>query len=342
MFKDLKGIDKGREERIRKSNLDLLLDRSDVLTDHIVRELKAAESLPDSEELFMETLLKTYEHTKKELDDVRFTEDDLRSYLFATANQDQQEMKLLAYCLYTGNLLNILMERNKQENKKTRFYLNGLGEKMDGVFAFASKINEIYLENLAGGGICSAAGCFRGNANIMIAKNIKGSALFAGIGSYNGNANLIIAKDIEGDELMGDINETGGMNSIGLVIAHDVKGDYIFQNIGQAGKIGMIIAKNIQGILDFKNEKLAESAKIIAGINIAEEPDTFIKRYPKETRTYTGKETKKYLAEYRINEINTLVESMDGKTPEEVFDIAEKIQEIYNSIKEKCLKTSKE
>ena len=338
MFENLKGIKKGREEKERESNLDLLLDRSEVLTDYIVRELKAADSLPDSEELFMETMLKTYEYTKKELEDVKFTEDDLRSYLFATANQDLQEMTLLAYCLHTGNLLHLMMERNKQENKKTRFYMNGRGEKMDGVFAFASKIDELYLENLTGGGICSAAGCFRGNANILIAKNIKGEALFSGIGSYNGNANLVIAKGIEGDELLGEMNETGGVKSIGLVIAHNIKGDNIFQDMGKAGKIGMIIGKNIQGTyegtVDLK--KLAEHTKIIAGINIHAEPDIFIKGYePKENRTYTGKETKEHLAEYRINEMISLVESMDNKTPEEVFDIAEKIQGIYNSIRSK-------
>lgn len=287
-------------------------------------------------------MLEMYDYTKKALEDIRFTEEDLRSYIHAKANRDRDETNMAALALHTGHLLNILTERNRHEN--TRFYMNGYGADLAGLFGFSNKIDALYLENFKGGGLCAAAGCFSGNANIMIAKNIKGNALFAGIGSYNGNAGLVIAKDIEGDELLADIDNTGGVNKIGLVIAHNIKGNRTFENLGKGGKIGMIIGKNIQGINVL--HELRFRANVISGTNIQLEKDFFTKRckVPKNSTLVSGAASEctedeegyqKCLEEYKINEINELVESMDNKTPEEVFDIAEKIQGIYNSIRSK-------
>ncbi|MBW3018305.1 hypothetical protein KY325_04040, partial [Candidatus Woesearchaeota archaeon] len=285
LFDKFNGIHAEREIRVQEKNsLEHLIQVGDRVVKEYLHRLEQEDGEGD-EAAFAKMMHENCALLEKELEKVKFTEEDLRSYILTKANTEETTGKVTGllsamYGMYTSILLESLTNRNKEEGKRTRFYVNGQGSRFDMLFGFARKIDSLYVENFTSDGIGGMAG-WMGNINILIAKDIKGDALFGDLAEYKGKINLIIAKNIDGDALLeidgnSPVNDSDEGCDIGLIIAENVKGESCFKKIGRHGKVGMIIAKNIEG-KDVLNDLAINTGRIgvVAGIDISAELSVF-------------------------------------------------------------------
>ena len=248
MFENLKGINKGREEKERQnlSSLEPLLELSDkVIGDSAYLGLTGAYSPSGAEEL--NHLCPTmWENLQDELKDVDYNENDLENFIIARANlynSFDPEQKILG--AYAGFLLQLLTHRNKKQGKRTRFYINGEGNKFDYLFCSAQDIDELIVDNFRGTGICSHIINEESKANLVACLNIKGDYTLFKAGKNKGKINLLVCKNIKGSRVMQFAGTRGEINTI---IAQNIEGYEALDQVGEGnGHIGMILSDNIKG-----------------------------------------------------------------------------------------------
>jgi hypothetical protein len=367
MFKDLKGIEKEREEKEREHNLEKLIET----VEKTIIKYKGIDYIKETN-----CHNKIYAHLK----DLQFDEADLKAYVQKQSFEECEDelVKKIIRGHITGCLLQLLTERNREKGKITRFYINGEGNKFDYLFYHASEVDDLIVDNFKGEEICSSVGA-RGRARSVTVLNCEGGFNVASkIGSNEGSAELLILHNNKGHN-QGML--AGHNGKIGLLIATKNKGNTLTSNVGATGYADILLLSHNEGdqpghmaasfngnmnrlyVLDHKGDNTASSfcAKqgtiekaIIAnqeGEGAAETSGMLEPGNLKKLILYNAKKIRHSLAQeciegieaeeeyqkemkkYRVAEMVSLTESLSGKTPDEMFAISDKIKEIYDEVK---------
>lgn len=183
MIEKLKGINKEREIKEREStSLEKLLE----IGKKIVR--KYAVKLPAHfqrfyDEFKLDKLDEPYEDIYqelkcRELKGIDFSKTDLQNLVLSFVNNNSDNYEAIILGLYTGNLLHMLTQRNKEQGKRTNIYINGYGNRFDYLFFYAKVGNNLIVENFKGNWICAFVGHREKRVNRVIGKDIIGSNSF--------------------------------------------------------------------------------------------------------------------------------------------------------------------
>lgn len=253
-FDALAGIGEAREVRGREETLlEKLINLEQVILLHAVRYVviskfsnRVNQLLNEPENELNEDVLisSLYSCLAKELRNVEFTENDIKEYILARANNNDEYSVFSG--LLSGILLSTLTERNNLQGKRTKCYIDGKGNCFDYLFAFARTVDELVVENFCGDYICSCIGSNGGVANKIVGLNIKGNHALGKIGRANGKVGLVLGRFIEGRNALSSIGEEGG--DVKYVIGFDIEGNSALAHIGNnKGKIGLVCGYNITG-----------------------------------------------------------------------------------------------
>jgi len=293
MFKQLKGIEKGREEKEKdQKNLEILLD----LGDEYIKT-KTSHSFWHREDKYKEHSQFVYDTLK----DVDFNANDLKSYIFAKQGLYTHETALDETILlgsYTGCLLTLLTRKNKEKGKATNFYINGNGMRFDYLFHCANEIDKLVIHNFRGDCIGNAIAIYGGKANLVAGIDLKGKFIFQNAGAKKGKIKMFL-----GDE--------------------KIQNEKSYLSLGaQDGEINLAIGRRPNNARFKPGINLY--AKNIKPYNHRYEGGLIT--HPDFSFSKTAKKTYKDL---RINEIFALTDSINNSNAEERMD---KIFEIYKSI----------
>lgn len=291
LLENLKGIQKERDITVReKTGLEKLLDiESEIVREYSKRDTRHGDKIN-------EAYLSIYKELKERLKEVDYNEEDLKGLIYAKIDNEYDIKQSIALGLYTGSLLQLLTERNRQKGKRTIFYIDGKGSNFNYLFYFAKEVDNLTVENFSGEHICGEIGSYGGNAGVVLLKGIKGDWTGDGIGSDGGSAGVVLLKDIKGDHAGWGIGSDRG--SIGVVLLKDIKGDGAGEKIGSyKGKVGKLYCHNVSNI-----SHNIKAKRIIKGEEALKEYEKIIKGY-------------------RIDEILKLVDSMEGKDHKGLLDL---------------------
>ncbi|MBI4454121.1 hypothetical protein HY636_05755 [Candidatus Woesearchaeota archaeon] len=231
-FDALAGIEEARDVRGRpQTTLDRLLE----VGEYFIKEYSGRGDIYFSNVNAMnkdKAYVQLYQELEgQKLKGVDFTEEDLRQYVLAKANSDYSaEIQQKVLGMYTGALLQLLTERNKEQEKLTIFQFNGRGNRFDYLFYFAKFIDNIIIENFTGNGICGYIGSYNGNVNEIMCINIEGEGVCSNVGSYNGHVNSIILINGKGKFAASNIGSNKGHAEHAISINQD--GDYTLADGG--------------------------------------------------------------------------------------------------------------
>ena len=365
MFEDLKGIEKEREERKRKHNLERLIEAGK-------KTIIKYKGIDYTKETNCHN--KIYDYLK----DLQFDEADLKAYIQTQSLREYEDEEKIILGHITGCLLQILTEKNREKGKRTRFYINGEGNKFDYLFYHASEADDLIVDNFRGEEICTSVGARgtvrsvtvlnceegfngaskigsnEGSAELLILHNNKGHnhGMLAG---HNGKIRLLIATKNNGNTLTSNVGATGYADimllssnegdqpghmaasfngNINKIYVLNHKGDNIVNAFcAQQGTIEKAIITNQEG------KGAAESDEILEPGNLKK----LILYNAKRRRPSSAQECiegkqaeeeyQKEMKQYRITELVNLSKSFSGKTPDEMFEIVDKIKAIYDEVK---------
>lgn len=298
MFKDLKGIKKGREEKERNDTaLKYLLGAYEGIIAHHFD--------PDKHRIpkqYLELYETVYHQMKESLPD--FNEDDLTNFVLEKADGRYHPKAAKILGLYSGCLLHILAERNNEKDKKTCIYIDGKNKKFDHLFNLARKVDCLILENFKGECVGSYVGTYKGKAGVVIGKNIEGDTALENLGSDEGCIDLAMGINIKGGTALTWIGGDNGHAD--LIYAKNIEGRYALLRVGTVpGYTRRLLHENVRG------QRKLQNVDAIRNISKEEKPEEYAEN----------------LKKYQITEILELLEQ-DDKT-----GIAEKVYSIYQSIK---------
>ncbi|MBW3017852.1 hypothetical protein KY325_01700 [Candidatus Woesearchaeota archaeon] len=242
MFEDLKGIEKGREEKTREYVLEHLIEAEKEIS---------AELLPHFKTMLRSGLrAEMHKKLKNKLKDIGFNETDLKNYIYANANRDNEINPARVLGMYTGCLLTLLTQRNKEENKETLFYINGKGNNFPYLLTHVEEFDAVVVDNFKGDRICEGIGRL-GKAGFVAVKNIKGTEILHAA-AHAGNIDLILAYDLEGDASLWNIASYDG--NAGIAAARKIKGDRLMWDLAEGNqnpRIALVVGDNIVGDMPF-------------------------------------------------------------------------------------------
>jgi len=365
MFDKLKGIEKEREEKERENNIAYLIGFGESIIEHQYLTLKERE--PPAlmfNEIPKEIYNTIYRTAKAELPD--FTGKDIEQFIRkADTKQDKARSKLLG--MYSGCLLQILTERNREKKERTRLYFNGQGKHFSYLFSFTDKFDELIVDGFKGENICSNMRC--GNKkgilvglnlegdrlmhhngeedciSMIIAKNIKGKDYSVGANGREGEIGLILAQNISGKGPFIYTAVTGG--KAGFVFAENITGNGFMQFSGvDEGKIDLIYARNISGkrplyragTSEFQDDVDYDAGDI--GI-ILYDNITGNRLYDVNAKTKMSSRNKKFpklVSDYKIRQFFKLITPIDKVSVEGKFAILDQVKALYESIRHKARK----
>ncbi|MBS3121971.1 hypothetical protein J4434_03760 [Candidatus Woesearchaeota archaeon] len=186
---------------------------------------------------------------------VFFTGDDLIYFISAKANNDYGEPGSFALGLFTGCLLHLLTIRNRAQGRRTRFYINGQGNKFDYLFCGAREVDELIVDNFNGSHLCTHVGSFNGHVDYVVIMNSSGERLGSNIGSDHGEINNVIFINTNGESTalcIGspfDSNKTKiRKNQIGNVIIVNNYGEDVAWSVGFGSYVNNVIIINADGL----------------------------------------------------------------------------------------------
>lgn len=253
-FKQFAGIDDAKDVQARQeTTLEKLVNAASKLIPEFVEKSQVRTSygrLYDFDVLLEHNYDEMYTILKEiELKDVSFTEDDLRQFIFSNANNDGAGMDIRAsqwLGIFTGCLLQLLTERNKEKGKETVFYVNGNGNRFDYLFFGARKIHELFVESFCGDFICNHIASHGGEADLVCGLSLKGNYSLSSIGESKGVVKQVIGISLEGDYVFTDCSNHDG--HVHQMIMLDIKGDYPLHGAAMnIGDINQVIGMGIQG-----------------------------------------------------------------------------------------------
>ena len=330
MFEDLKGIEKGREERKRKHNLEHLIEAGEKIIDEVMPGFKL--------KFRVETRDEMQEKTGTELKDVKYNENDIKAYIYANANKELETNPARILGIYTGCLLTILTQRNKKKDKETILYINGKGNRFDYLFSHAKHFDAVVLDNFKGERICEGI-ARQGKAGLIAVKNIEGNAtLYAA--AHAGIMDLILAYDLKEDAPLWKIAMHGGI--VGIAAARSVEGNQLMWNLaekadilGAESRIGLAIGDIITGDNPFTRTQIPqEYGKINKLLYGWQSGLHTINKYTMDKNkviqhSQTPNKFTEEMKKYRMYEIFDLLKEMNE---ENHMKNIKKIREIYKTV----------
>lgn len=295
-FGKFKGIQKEREIKNETKALEVMLEFCDKFVEKYKNKVNIDES-DDNNNVYARMMQKL----QKSLPE--FNEGDIRSLIFARVNQEYDERdedgyakEALALGLYTSCLLDLLALRNREKEKSTAFYIDGKNNAFDFLFTYVRHVDELIIENFRGQCICSNA-AYEGNIKTVMVNNIKGDALLESAANY-GTIDMCILENINGTRVL---HYAGHEDTIKLIAANDIKGVMTLSKC----EANTLLYKSIKAE-DFKLNEIKNALSI-----------EYVKEQLKGSHLY---------------QILELLDSKEGKTPEEKIKIARKIHEIYKNV----------
>ncbi len=178
------------------------------------------------------------------LEDVDYSWKDLSDYILESAKEKLESAESLVRGIYSGCLLHLLTERNKEKKEGTDFCFDGEGKRFDYLFSFAKEVDTLHLKNCRGDGIAGYLGSYGGHLNQLLLTSSKGNALANWVGSYGGHAGTVLAGNNQGDWTAGWAGSESGHVDAVLVVGNEGANAAIHagSNKGHAGTI--LVANN--------------------------------------------------------------------------------------------------
>src|SRR3989338_4371559 len=252
---DLGNIDEARNVQARDTTtLDKLTAAASKLVPEFVGKRTSTKlQVFNTSELVRDHYDELYKKLKEqELNDVYFTEEDLRTFILSNVNNNLDINTSQCLGLFTGCLLHFLTERNAHAGEITRFYINGNGNRFDYLFLGAKYIHDLFVENFYGDNICKAIANNGGQAGLVCGLNLKGEGSLRGIGSYDDIVRQVLGITLKGDYVFNGCGQARGV--IDQLICVGATGNASFSNLaGYQGHIKQIIGVDISGKALFTN-----------------------------------------------------------------------------------------
>ncbi|MBT5022802.1 hypothetical protein HOK51_07920 [Candidatus Woesearchaeota archaeon] len=212
-LKKLNGIKPKGIKSKADSPLEYLLDYNSMLmgSEYLERDLGFYQDPGDVYTQIYNDLKNDY------LTNFEFTKDHLDKAIVALPHRPITPGQQILTGLYSGVLLEILFERNKQENKPTRFHFNGQGTQFDYLFRHVRNFDELIIENFKGTRVCSRAAIHGGKGNLLVFLNnsdtkTKHASLGSEPGSYGGHVNSVFYINNDYNSMGSSIGDCGSVN----------------------------------------------------------------------------------------------------------------------------------
>src|SRR3989338_5460343 len=183
-----------------------------------------------------------YRRIEQELKGIDITEDELKGFIITNSNIERELFESIILGMYTGSLLQLFTERNRRQGKRTRFYINGDGSYFPFLFYCAKDIDDVFVDDFKGEGICSLVGSFGGKANNVIVRG-EGNHLTSYVGSVKGRVKNVILLDAKGKDIATGIGVfNGDVDNVILLNCMALRDKA--EACGVSGRVGNLIIIN--------------------------------------------------------------------------------------------------
>ncbi|MBT5022804.1 hypothetical protein HOK51_07930 [Candidatus Woesearchaeota archaeon] len=290
------------------------------------------------------------------LEEVGLDKKLLELFIVAKSDFDGDKSSKRLVGVYSGLLLTYLSQYNKANNKSTNFYFEGDEITFDHLFAGSYGYNGLIINNFQGDCICDNVGhgadsTFLAGFNIFgdrlfhfskskmyLVKNCEGNFIFHHAANVSKDLDLMIADNIFGDNLLENISDETNLK---LVIARNIEGYNALRcQAFTNGKINLILAENIQGDCSLgrsENAEILDGAvgkiglvlcnDIVGRINMHSTNERTVVRGKLEPNIFNQNYKK-----YKLDKLNQLVDKIETVN-ESTFNNLKEIYKVYNSIK---------
>ncbi len=332
----LDGMTAGREVRSRdKAALDYLVSAGKKVIAEYSPELDCSvpnySLVEDGKKVYSKMYAKLRDDLLKH---TKFDEATLRSYIFMMAERNYGFMEYKALGIYTGCLLSLLTERNRDQSKRTIFCINGKGHEFNYLFNHAHDIDGLIINNLKGSGICDYVATFEGKANYIVLTNVTGYSHLFFVGGKGGEIGLILAANC-GISSFGDCTSDKD-GRVGAVMLTDIGSDLLFGALGRDGNVGLFVLKDSMGVPNSGFELLMNA--VVRKVALQNYEDFKLSNHL-ITSELIRDDPDRYQAlsnDYCVERIFGLIKSIsENSSEEEMETVGEQIQLIQEDIKPK-------
>ncbi len=180
------------------------------------------------------------------LKEVQFDETDLCDFIYLNLDRKSDYLEQVIFGIYSGCLLTLLTERNREQNKRTKIYVNGEGKRFSYLFHSAKDVDELIVNSFRGESICDLVASYGGKANVIAIVNcFDYSDGTNNVASYGGKVGLVLSANSQ----ISDLARKAGSNkgNVGSLISVN---DYSSAAYGVAvddGRVGLIAISNCRG-----------------------------------------------------------------------------------------------
>ncbi|MBT5022777.1 hypothetical protein HOK51_07795 [Candidatus Woesearchaeota archaeon] len=275
-----------------------------------------------------------------------FSEADLVDFVHVAAESKYHEVDSFLLGMYSGVLLSLLTERNKQENKRTKIYIDGNKKEFPYLFSYAQYFDELIVENFRGEKICDRLTYDTGSGNLLAFSNLEGSNFgwFSGIGTksikdvyfINNSFLEFCAPYLHGKDVWfinnkyqngGCAVKAGICDSLWLLNNFD---PYVRIHAGDTSHLDtFFVVSQPFCNLNFIEGKLANDLQIIKNFILCSDPDTYIQfKSMKFNNSWIGKAAiEKYKPIVELS--HSLIGEKDTLT---IIEKSKQIKELYGTL----------
>ncbi|MBT5022800.1 hypothetical protein HOK51_07910 [Candidatus Woesearchaeota archaeon] len=333
-LKKLKGI-KSKGVKVKsKSSLEKLLEVHKTFMD----EFKTAAWISSIGAL--RTYFNTIGFANYQLRDCEFSEFDLESFIQVIGSSyiPNSDLQSRFNGAYSGALLSILTERNKEQNKRNFIYIDGTNIKFDNLFLETKHADVVIVNDLSGNDICSQF-ALGGSATLLGGMYLSGNSIFHCVGNCDSVVGAVIGKVIYGTNLLNSNFTRGGLGT--AVVLDDIYGSHVGNHFAWAGGyLGVLAARTVDSYRCFDN--LCNVKKII-GVDIEGrgkfgKSDGRLRRTNRKHNKHINLKRAEPMFEYYADKylLNTLLSlGFDLNDRDQVLELT---QPLYNHVRRKLKK----
>jgi hypothetical protein len=175
-----------------------------------------------------------------------YTADDIQEWVLSQTNTELNKQKSIARGLFSGNLVHILTERNREKGEKTTIHVDGDERRFDYLFYFTKHADHISVKNFKGNNILTYAASHKGNIKNITLHNIHGGGAGSNAGNNQGSVGTMLVTNVEGD--CAGSHAGGDYGSVGTMLVTNVEGDFTGYYAGNDyGNVGTMIINKAKG-----------------------------------------------------------------------------------------------
>jgi len=194
---------------------------------------------------------KESERMYDQLKGIEFNENDLQMFIYAKASTNDLEpysLEATALGRFSGVLLDLLTERNKEQDRGTRFYVNGHGQTFNHLFAHAKDVDSVVVDNFRGDNICANIT----RTNLVAAINSNGFGFADRVGSEKGGkvSSVILMNGAYHGSAQRIGENEGYADSVLFLNAH---GPDMGNSIGGNGRVNSVYFINSESHMGLQN-----------------------------------------------------------------------------------------